>query len=76
MRNVPESGNCYRCSMELDQDFYCSGCEEFICEEEECGGAIAWSVASAMGHGHHPEDHFIDADADDEVEAWESRAAS
>ena len=62
MPDTPKNGNCYKCSEWVSQDGYCCGCKEFICEGEDCGAAIGWSVANATGHGHEPEDHFIEAE--------------
>lgn len=62
VKQIPDRGKCYQCGVEVNQDGFCYGCEEFICDEEECGGAISWSLASATGHGHHPEDHFVEAE--------------
>ena len=62
VKDVPETGNCFRCGIELGPEFYCYGCREFICEGDDCGGMVAWSLASAMGHGHEPEAHWVEAD--------------
>lgn len=61
-----EGGPCYFCHKQTDNDFYCYGCKEYICEGVDCG--IPWSVASMLGKGHDPEDHQIDensAEADE-----------
>ena len=67
MTEAPESGNCFNCSEWVSSEFYCYGCKEFICDGEDCEGAIGWSVAAATGHGHEPEDHFIEFDEDEDL---------
>lgn len=53
---VPEEGFCFNCSAPLDDDYFCYGCEEFVCDE--CNVSGAWG-------DHTAEDHLI-ADWDDE----------
>lgn len=62
--DIPEDGKCYECEKPVDSDGFCFGCKEFICDDEECGGNVAFSLASSLGHGHSPEDHFVEADID------------
>ena len=69
MERKPSGGECYFCRKHTDDDCYCPGCKEYICDGEECGGKFPFSLASATGHGHHPEDHRINAEADEELEA-------
>ncbi len=66
MSDIPESGNCYKCSDWLGKEFYCYGCKEFICDDMDCGGLVVWSLASATGPGHMPDDHWIEADDPDD----------
>ncbi len=54
---------CYECHKEVDEESYCFGCKESICEE--CESDIPWTLASQTGHGHTPGDHFIPADGYD-----------
>lgn len=56
-----EGGNCYHCGKAVDNDYYCYGCKEYICDGEDCN--LPWSVADAIGRGHSPEDHKIDPDS-------------
>lgn len=74
VKEVPEDGKCYKCNAPLGPDAFCYGCGAFICDsagdDESCEPAN-WSVASAMGHGHDPEDHweeYVDDDDDDAAE--------
>ena len=30
---VPEKGNCWFCGKEVGGEFFCYGCDEFVCEE-------------------------------------------
>jgi len=62
MSDIPEKGNCFKCGAEVDSEFYCYGCKEFVCDGDDCEGAVGYSLASATGHGHKPDDHFIEAD--------------
>lgn len=65
MDDAPESGKCFKCEVELGKEFYCYGCEEFVCDD--CPGH--WSVAdAASSNKHEPEDHFVEAECDDEDE--------
>ena len=71
VKEVPEDGKCYKCNASLGPDAFCYGCEVFICDvgdETTCEPAN-WSVASAMGHGHDPEDHWEEA-VDDDAAQW------
>lgn len=71
VKDVPEEGNCYQCNKTLDSD--CFGWKVFICQEEDCGGNIAWSLANSMGYGHQPEDHFVEAaisEVDEDAAEW------
>jgi len=63
-----EGGRCYFCQAQVDNDFYCHGCEEYVCDGEECGGMFPWSLANATGRGHQPEDHRVNAEAEEEPE--------
>ncbi len=66
MSDIPESGNCYKCGKELDSEFYCYGCKEFICDD--C--PESWSVADATrSNRHEPDDHFTAADDTDPLDA-------
>lgn len=58
---VPESGACFKCGAECDSNSFCFGCEEFICDDIDCSGDIAWSLADAIGRGHDPDDHYVEA---------------
>jgi len=42
-------GKCYFCGKEVDDEFYCYGCKEYICEDH-------LGYDPPMGE-HHPEDH-------------------
>jgi len=43
------SGKCYFCSKEVNGEFWCFGCHEFICEKCDKGAA---------GHGHSVQEHL------------------
>lgn len=61
MKDVPEKGTCYHCGVELTAEYYCYGCEKFICDE--C--PVYWSVADATpSRNHDPEDHVITVEDD------------
>lgn len=70
MSDIPESGNCYKCRIELGKEFYCYGCKEFICD----GCPESWSAADVTrSNTHEPDDHFIaaeDTDSLDEKPEW------
>lgn len=63
MTEEHEGGLCYFCKKPTDGDHYCFGCGEYICDECE----LPWSLASAIGHGHRPEDHRIDPDEEESL---------
>ncbi len=62
IKDIPESGECYRCSAVVSNDFYCFGCKEFVCDATECEGNINNSLAATTGYGHTPEDHFVETE--------------
>lgn len=63
MTEAPESGSCFSCDVELGSEFYCYGCDEFVCDT--C--PVGWSVADATPYNtHEHDDHLIDADEIDE----------
>lgn len=45
---VEESGNCHFCGKEVDSDFYCYGCGEYVCEE--CDEKEPWGPHSIEDH--------------------------
>ena len=51
-------GECFNCGKRCSQDFYCYGCNEYVCDD--CG--TGYSLASAKGSGHDPEDHLMEYD--------------
>ena len=59
MTEVPESGNCYNCGNLMDSEFYCFGCQEFICDECDTDFGCFGS--------HEPDDHLI---VDEDKEEW------
>ena len=44
---------CYHCEKEVDKDYFCHGCKEYICDSCE----DLESVASRMMGSHDPMDH-------------------
>lgn len=52
---------CVKCQTEVDDEHFCFGCKESICE----GCEADYSVAAAMMGPHDVEDHFTEADFDD-----------
>ncbi len=44
-------GNCYFCGVQVDSDYYCYGCKEFI-----CGPCLCRSIECPCGP-HKIEDH-------------------
>ena len=64
MSDIPESGKCFKCKVELGREFYCYGCKEFICDD--C--PESWSDADATSSNvHKPDDHFVEADEDEDL---------
>ena len=58
---------CYECKTEVDEeDYFCWGCEEIICDNLECGGKIPYTLAEQMGKEHDGGMHYIPADGYDE----------
>lgn len=61
MQNRTErAGNCRFCGVELDNDYFCSGCGEFICDDCDVScGEIPFG-------GHDPFEHRISPGEEDD----------
>lgn len=51
-----ENGECYFCGVDLDETFFCYGCEEFICQY--CDETEVWGQHTASEHQGELDEDF------------------
>ncbi len=55
---VEVPGNCFRCGKQIDEEFYCYGCTEYVCDD-------CITNTGVCGPGHAVELHFAKSDCCD-----------
>ena len=59
------TAQCYECKRILDEEYFCHGCKQYICEGTECGRRFPFTMADQIGHGHDAGMHFMVAEGYD-----------